>query len=50
MPYILSSRCGYGMVPLGAGVAYCAGDEWSEVLTDVDETDKDDGNDFITNN
>ena len=30
--------------------AYCAGDEWSEVLTDVDDTDKDDGNDFITNN
>ena len=50
MPYILFPRCGYGMVPLGTGVAYCAGDEWSEVLTDVDETDKDDGNDFITNN
>ena len=26
------SRCNYGMVPLGTGVAYCAGEEWSEVL------------------
>ena len=26
------SRCNYGMVPLGSGVAYCAGEEWSEVL------------------
>ena len=26
------------MVPLGTGVAYCAGDEWSEVLTGDDVT------------
>ena len=26
------------MVPLGTGVAYCAGDEWSEVLTEDDVT------------
>ena len=29
---IFISRCNYGMVPLGTGVAYCAGEEWSEVL------------------
>ena len=33
------------MVPLGTGMAYCAGDEWSEVLSDVDETDNGGGND-----
>ena len=26
-------------------MAYCAGDEWSEVLSDVDETDNGGGND-----
>ena len=29
------SRCNYGMVPLGTGVAYCAGEEWSEVLLTI---------------
>ena len=33
------------MVPLGTGVAYCAGDEWSEVLTDDDETENGGGSD-----
>ena len=30
-------------------MAYCAGDEWSEVLTDDDETDNGNGNDDFYN-